>query len=81
MGEFVIDLSEAKRRLSSLVERAAAGEDIIITKAGRSKARLVSSSTAKQPRKPGGREGKVWIADDFDEPLPPEMLAGFTSEQ
>jgi hypothetical protein len=29
------------------------------------------------PRQPGGWEGKVWAAEDFDEPLPAEVLAGF----
>ena len=81
MSEVVINLYEAKSKLSSLVERAAAGEEIIIAKAGRPRARLVPFSTERRPREPGGWEGRVWIADDFDEPLPPDVLRGFTGEE
>jgi prevent-host-death family protein len=73
----IINLYEAKTSLSQLVERAAAGEEIIIAKAGKPKARLVPLTTPVEPRRPGGWEGKVWVADDFDEPLPAEILAGF----
>jgi prevent-host-death family protein len=81
VSEVVINLYEAKSKLSSLVERAAAGEEIIIAKAGRPRARLVPFSTERQPREPGGWEGRVWIADDFDEPLPPDVLREFTGEE
>ena len=72
-----INLYDAKTRLSELVERAAAGEEIIIAKAGKPRARLVPLEAATPKRVPGGWEGKVWIADDFDDPLPPELLAAF----
>jgi prevent-host-death family protein len=72
-----INLYEAKTNLSQLVERAAAGEEIIIAKAGRPKARLVPVQKTQRPRKPGLWKGKVWIADDFDAPLPEDILAGF----
>jgi prevent-host-death family protein len=77
MSAAIINLYEAKTSLSRLVERAAAGEEIIIAKAGKPKARLVPLSARAEPRRPGGWEGKVWVADDFDEPLPAEILAGF----
>ena len=77
----VVNLYEAKSRLSALVERAAAGEEIIIAKAGHPKARLVPLATAKRPREPGGWEGRVWVADDFDEPLPSGILKAFTGEE
>ena len=48
-------------------------QEIIIAKAGKPKARLVPLAD-RTLRKPGGWEGKVWVADDFDEPLPPEVL-------
>ena len=72
-----VNLYEAKTHLSDLVERAASGEEIIIAKAGMPKARLVPLAAATTPRVPGGWEGQIWIADDFDEPLPPDILAGF----
>jgi prevent-host-death family protein len=73
----IINLYEAKTHLSDLVERAAAGEEIVIAKAGRPKARLVPLQKAQRPRKPGLWKGAVWIADDFDAPLPEEILVGF----
>jgi prevent-host-death family protein len=77
----VVNLYEAKSRLSALVERAAAGEEIIIAKAGHPKARLVPFAPARRPREPGGWEGRVWIADDFDEPLPPDIVQAFTGDE
>jgi prevent-host-death family protein len=75
----IINLYEAKTHLSELVERAAGGEEIIIAKASRPKARLVPLQKTQRPRKPGLWKGAVWIADDFDAPLPEEILAGFDS--
>lgn len=72
-----MNLYEAKTHLSELVERASAGEEIIIAKAGRPKARLVPLEKVSRPRKPGIWKGRVWIADDFDAPLPDEILNGF----
>jgi prevent-host-death family protein len=77
----IVNLYEAKTHLSELVEEAAGGEEIIIAKAGNPRARLLPLLSAKKPRKPGGWEGKdVYIADDFDEPLPDEILKGFYGE-
>lgn len=72
-----VNLYQAKISLSALVERAAAGEEIIIAKAGKPRARLVPLPEAREPRKPGGWEGQIWISDDFDDPLPPDGPAGF----
>ena len=75
-----VNLYEAKTHLSRLVEEASHGAEIIIAKAGTAKARLVPLEKAKKERRPGGWEGQVWIADDFDDELPPEVLAGFLGE-
>jgi prevent-host-death family protein len=80
MGAVIKNLYEAKTELSSLVERAAAGEEVIIAKNGVPKARLVPLASVKKPRKPGGWEGKVWMSDDFDAPLPDEILKAFSGE-
>ena len=72
----VVNIYEAKTHLSRLVARAAAGEEIVIAKAGRPVAKLVGYSEDNEPRQLGGWEGRVWIADAFDE-LPPELLAAF----
>ena len=75
MGEFIKNLYEAKRHLSSLVERAAEGEEIVIAKNGKPMAKLVRYELTKGQRVPGCGKGKIWIADDFDAPLPDEILA------
>ncbi len=72
-----INLYETKTHLSQLVERAAAGEEIIIAKAGKPRARLVALPEERPERKPGLLKGKIWIADDFDDPLPEDMQRAF----
>lgn len=72
-----INLYEAKTNLSQLVERAAAGEEIIIAKAGRPLARLVPLATRTTPRPLGFLAGQVWVGPDFDDPLPPEVSRHF----
>lgn len=76
-----VNLYEAKTHLSELVERAAAGEEIVIAKAGRPKAKLVSMGVKRRPRKPGCWKGRLWVADDFDAPLPEALMAGFDGEE
>ncbi len=71
------NLYEAKTALSSLVERAASGEAIIIAKAGVPKAKLVPVGPGEPGREPGGWEGRVRISDDFDDPLPESILQAF----
>ena len=72
-----INLYEAKTNLSSLVERAAAGEEIVIAKAGRPLARLVPLAKRTKPRELGLLAGQVCIAGNFDDPLPADMLQAF----
>lgn len=72
-----LNLYEAKTRLSQLVEEAAAGEEIVIAKAGKPRARLVSLPASQRPRRPGGSKGRIWIAADFDAPLPADIVASF----
>ena len=71
------NLYDAKTRLSELVDRAAAGEEIIIAKNGRPLARLGPMAAEKPNRTPGGWEGMVWVADDFDAPLDDELQRYF----
>ena len=73
------NLYDAKTRLSELVDRAASGELIVIAKNGRPLARLGPMPAEKPNRAPGGWEGMVWIADDFDEPLAPDVQRLFDS--
>jgi prevent-host-death family protein len=76
----VLNLYEAKSQLSSLVEEAARGTEIVIAKAGVPRARLVPLRS-RMRRRPGGSKGRIRIAADFDAPLPPHVLAGFTGKQ
>jgi prevent-host-death family protein len=73
----LLNLYDAKAQLSALVEEAAAGGEIIIAKAGRPRARLVPVRQAAR-RRPGRGKGKIWIASDFDAPLPAALQRAFT---
>ena len=81
MPPVVSNLYDAKTNLSQLVERAASGEEIIIAKNGVPMARLVPLKTEPSPRRPGGWEGRVHVSEDFDAPLPADLLAGFGEEE
>ena len=72
-----VNIHEAKTHLSRLVERAAAGEEIVIAKSGKPMARLVPYAEDRQPRVLGAMKGLIHVPDDFDEPLPPENQAAF----
>lgn len=74
----VVNIHQAKTTLSQLLEAALAGEEVIISKAGKPLVRLVPYQVEKQPRTPGYWQGKVKMSADFDDPLPPEILSGFT---
>lgn len=76
----IVNIYEAKTNLSKLVERAAAGEEIIIAKAGTPRARLIGLPATSKPRQPGGWESGIWIADDFDDPLPADTLSAFIGD-
>jgi prevent-host-death family protein len=64
-----VNLYEAKTQLSVLVDRAAAGQEIVIAKNGKPMAKLVPYRPRPQ-RKPGRFKGKIWMSDDFDAPMP-----------
>jgi prevent-host-death family protein len=73
----VVNIHEAKTTLSQLLESVLAGEDVVISKAGTPLARLIPYHTQKKPRSPGIWKGKVTMTDNFEDPLPPEILNGF----
>ena len=77
-----INIYEAKTKLSQLVERAAAGEEIVIAKAGRPMARLVPLPAHRPPNLLGilKDDASVWIGSDFDDPLPEEIARAFRGE-
>jgi len=72
----ITNISEAKAKLSSLIERVVGGEEIVIGKAGRPVAKIVRYERSEEPRTPGALRGKIAIADDFDE-LPEDVAEAF----
>lgn len=72
-----VNIHEAKTHFSKLIEQIQRGEEVVIAKAGVPVARL-SPYVPKIPhiQPPGGMQGEgFWIADDFDAPLPDDMIA------
>jgi prevent-host-death family protein len=69
-----VNIHHAKTHLSKLLQRVEAGEEIIIARDGVPVARLVPVVRPTQRRQLGIYRDRVWIADDFDAPLPDEIL-------
>jgi prevent-host-death family protein len=63
----VVNMHQAKSSLSRLVERALAGEDVVIARDGEPLVRLVPIPKRREPRIPGRMNGKIWIAPEFDQ--------------
>lgn len=74
----VINIYEAKTHLSRLVDEAGQGADIVIARAGKPVARLCRIQPKARKRKLGVLDGRFKIPDDFNAPLPDEVLAAFT---
>jgi prevent-host-death family protein len=72
-----VNVYDAKTHFSRLLRRVRAGEEIVIAAAGRPVARLVPIGPDSGPRVLGGDEGEVWIAEDFNAPLPDTIVAAF----
>lgn len=71
-----VNIHEAKTHLSRLLQRVSAGEEITIARSGVPVARLVAVEPAlKRPL--GFARGEVWVAEDFDAPLPDDLLKEF----
>ena len=74
-----VNVHEAKTQLSKLLQRVAAGEEIVIARAGRPIARLVPLDAKSHKRTSGRYRGRGYIADDFDAPLRDFEDAFYTS--
>jgi prevent-host-death family protein len=73
-----VNIHAAKTHLSRLVEQAASGDEIVIAKAGKPVAKLGPLSAARRTkRRLGLLTGRLNVPDDFDAPLPPEVLDTF----
>jgi prevent-host-death family protein len=74
-----VNVYEAKTQLSKLIDRAMAGEDVVISRAGKPMVRLVPVPVRTVRRTPGSARGQIRIAPDFDE-LPEEVAAAFRGD-
>jgi prevent-host-death family protein len=72
-----LNIHAAKTHLSRLIEDVADGEEVVIAKAGRPVARLVPIGKAPGKRKLGLLKGRLQVPDNFDAPLPDELIAAF----
>ncbi len=72
-----VSVYDAKTNLSRLLDRAAGGEEIVITRNGRPVAKLVAAVAARKPRKLGLLKGRIRLGKDFDAPLPDDVLDAF----
>ncbi|MBC8129082.1 MAG: type II toxin-antitoxin system Phd/YefM family antitoxin [Rhizobiaceae bacterium] len=76
-----VNVHVAKTHLSKLLDDVAAGEEIIIAKAGKPFARLVPLAPIEPPRRVlGGLRGKLNIPQNFDDPLPEDVLRLFEGD-
>lgn len=64
----LVNMHEAKTHLSRLIQRAEAGEEIIIGRAGKPAAKLIPYSQSQEERQGGQLRGQIWISADFDTP-------------
>jgi prevent-host-death family protein len=75
-----VNIHKAKTHLSKLLQRVAMGEEIVLARAGVPIARLIPIEPERRSRTLGIDRGRFEVPDDFDAPLPPEVLAAFTGE-
>ena len=80
-----VTIEEASAQLAQLLEKAASGEEVYISRNGTSAIRLTpvaipedgTTDMPPPPRIPGLGKGQMWIAPDFDDPMPNEWLDEF----
>ena len=72
MTVMIVNVHEAKTQLSRLLLRISMGEEVVIARAGKPVARLAPFTEKPDRRTAGSAQGQVWIAPDFDAPLPEE---------
>jgi prevent-host-death family protein len=72
-----VNIYDAKTRLSQLVDIAAAGEDVVVSRNGKPLVRITRLTGQKRRIKFGLLKGKVVVAADFDVPVPDEVFASF----
>ena len=77
MKTSVVTIHQAKTNLSKLLQKAASGEEIIISRAAKPVARIVPLGEVKGKRQPGSLKGTLVVGPEFFEPLPADELSGW----
>ncbi|MBS0445286.1 MAG: type II toxin-antitoxin system Phd/YefM family antitoxin [Proteobacteria bacterium] len=72
-----VNIYEAKTHLSRLVDKAAAGDDVIVSRHGKPLARITRLAEPRRSITFGLLKGKVKVPSDFDAPLPAAVIASF----
>jgi prevent-host-death family protein len=72
-----VNIHEAKTHLSRLVDEVSSGQEVVIAKAGKAVARLVSVKNTRKRRRLGALAGRLTVPEDFDAPLPEEVIEAF----
>ncbi len=72
-----VNIYDAKSRLAQLVDKAAAGEDVVVSRDGKPLVRITRLEGAKRAIRFGLLQGKVIVAADFDAPLPQSVVSDF----
>lgn len=73
----LVNIHEAKTHFSKIIEQVLKGDEIIIARGGKPLIRLVPYSEEPQIRRGGQFKGLMQISNDFDAPLPEEILKQF----
>jgi antitoxin (DNA-binding transcriptional repressor) of toxin-antitoxin stability system len=76
----IVTIHQAKTILSTLIQKADAGEEVVIARGSKPVARLVVVGEVKGKRTPGALKGTLRVGADFFEPLPENELAGWESD-
>jgi antitoxin (DNA-binding transcriptional repressor) of toxin-antitoxin stability system len=72
-----VSLADASHQFLELIQRIKAGEEVLVSEAGISIARIVPISNDLLPRVAGQDKGKIYISPDFNDPLPADILDSF----
>ena len=72
-----INIHDAKTHFSRIINQVLQGDDIVIARDGKPLIRLIPYSEEANVRRGGQLKGLIEISDDFDAPLPPEILKQF----
>ena len=73
-GAKQVNVNHAKTHLSKLLAEVEKGHEIVVARAGKPVAKIIPFKEKKNRMTFGDWKGKIWIAEDFDAPLPDELM-------